>query len=187
MVPRQGQCHTPMAPLHPPGGLSLKPDRAAALRRSPRKSLPHQSPAPRLAADPGRERPDPTSGPPDLPPRAATVAMAGVRVALLHRPGESAAGREGPAAAILGACAGLPASPSGSGREGGRGGALWCGARWCRRPSRPERGRLGAYAVRLSCLSLFLQSKLKQIYGTTASKFLYYLILWYYKCVMYDL
>jgi hypothetical protein len=85
----------------------------------PRKSLPRQSPAPRLAADPGRGRPDPASGSPDLPPQAATVAMAGVRAALLHRPGESASGRKGPAAVILGACAGLPASPSGSGREGG--------------------------------------------------------------------
>jgi hypothetical protein len=153
MVPCQGQCHAPMAPLHPPGGLSLKPDRAAALRRSPRKSPPRQSPAPWLAADPGRGRPDPASGPPDLPPRAAAVAMAGVRATLLHRPGESAAGRKGPAAAILGACAGLPASPSGSGREGRRGGTLWCGAQWCHRLSRPERG--AARGLRGSALWLF--------------------------------
>jgi hypothetical protein len=94
-------------------------------------------------SSPGRGRPDLASGPPDLPPRAAAVDMVG----LLHHPGESATGRKGPTAAILGTCAGLPASPSGSGREGRRGGGLWRGARWCRRSSRPERGRIGAYAM----------------------------------------
>jgi hypothetical protein len=47
--------------------------------------------------------------------------MAGGRAAPLVRPGESASSRKCPAAAIPGARAGFPASPSDSGREGKEG------------------------------------------------------------------